>query len=102
MAQQSLIWTALPNGYTPDGKSLRLSVLVSPRLNPESAPERLDSFPEWVDWPKTLKQARFNVSCNGASVTVAGDGSGSANVIDDRLGEAGSVTWNALFTPGLL
>src|SRR5579871_2928739 len=101
MARQSFVRTALPNGYTADRRSLRLSVLLSPRLNPESDPQRLDSFPEWLDWPKTLRQAQFTVTCNGASVTVAGDGSGSANVVDGRLGVADSVTWGALFTPAL-
>ena len=64
MAQQSFMWTALPNGYTPDGKSLRLSVLLSPRLDPAhpdpTSPSlpRLDSFyPDWEDWPSTIKKA---------------------------------------------
>ncbi len=101
MAKQSLIWTALPNGYTADSKSLRLSIFLSPRLNPESDPTRLDTFPEWVDWPTTLRHARFKIHCNGATVTVAGDGSGSKNVVDTRLGVADSATWAALFTPAL-
>jgi hypothetical protein len=101
MAQQSLVWTALPNGYTPDGKLLRLSVMLSPRLDPQGDPQRLDSFPEWLDWPRTLVQAQFAVSCNGATVTVAADGSGSANIVDDRLGLPDPAVWSALFTPSL-
>lgn len=101
MARQSLVWTALPNGYTADGQSLRLSVLLSPRLDPEAALQRLDSFSEWVNWPQTLQQAQFTVSCNGASVTVAADGTGSVNVRDSRLGVPDSSTWAALFTPAL-
>jgi hypothetical protein len=102
MAQQSLVWTALPNGYSTDGKFLRLSVLLSPRLEPQADPQRLDSFfPDWEDWPKTLSQARFAVSCNGASVTVPGDGSGTVNRLDNRLSLPDSATWRALFAPDL-
>ena len=41
MARQSLLWTALPNGHADDGQSLRVTVLVSPRLEAEADPERL-------------------------------------------------------------
>lgn len=97
MAQQSLVWTALPNGYSADGR-LRLSVLLSPRLYPDLDSQRLGSFGEWIDWPTTLRQAQFAVSCNDKTVTVAGDGTGSPNVLDDRLGVADSAAWAALFT----
>ena len=100
-ARQSLVWTALPNGYTPDGGSLRLSVLLSPRLDPQTDPQRLHSFPEWVNWPQTLQQALFAVSCNGATVSVSESSTGSTNVLDNRLGLADSPTWSALFTPAL-
>ena len=57
MAKQSLIWTALPNGYSDDGASLRVSVLLSPRLDAEADAEVLKSFfPDWEDWPKTLEE----------------------------------------------
>jgi hypothetical protein len=100
-ARQSLVWTALPNGYAADGGSLRLSVLLSPRLDPRTHPQRLDSFPEWVNWPRTLQQARFAVSCNGATVAISGSSTGPTNVLDNRLGLADSATWSALFTPAL-
>ena len=52
MARQSLMWTALPNGYSADGTSLRVSVLLSPRLEPQAQPNALSSFfPDWEDWP---------------------------------------------------
>ena len=102
MARQSLVWTTLPNGYSTDGKSLRVSVLLSPRLDPQADPSRLDSFfPDWEDWPQTLAKANFSVSCNGATVTVLGDGTGTVNRLDDQLGLADSATWRALFTPNL-
>ena len=39
MAQQSFIWTALPNDYSEDHRSLRISIMVSPRL---------DAFGAWT------------------------------------------------------
>ncbi len=56
MASQKITWTALPNGLK-DGK-LRLSVFVSPRLDPD-ANERL--FGDWIDWPARLANVSFNV-----------------------------------------
>jgi hypothetical protein len=49
----TILWTALPAGFTSDGSKLRLSVLVSPRLDPqpEAASTTLDSFPAIRDWP---------------------------------------------------
>src|SRR5256885_8704702 len=57
MATQSILWTALPNGYSEDGRSLRVSLLVSPRLEPDVDPQ-LKSFPDFVDWPATLAGSR--------------------------------------------
>ena len=34
MARQSLMWTTLPNGLTPDRDGVRVSVMLSPRLDP--------------------------------------------------------------------
>ena len=35
----------------------RVSIVVSPRLTPEAADEQqLASFPEWLDWPATLRE----------------------------------------------
>ncbi len=74
MAQQSLIWTALPNGYTADGSGMRLSVLLSPRLDtqdPTVTHKKLSVFfPDWEDWPKTLSNAKFDVTYNGQTVSM--------------------------------
>ena len=56
--KQTITFTALPNGVTdtPDGKKVRLSVFVAPRLstNPPSSDELdLSDFPDWTDWPST-------------------------------------------------
>ncbi len=64
MATQTTLWTALPNGYSDDGRSLRFSLLVSPRLNPDFEPH-LESFPDFADWPATLAQSRFLLHFGG-------------------------------------
>ncbi|MDL2339141.1 MAG: hypothetical protein QFE16_14980, partial [Pseudomonadota bacterium] len=73
MAQQKIIWTALPHGReTADGPhrgAWRVSIVVSPRLTPESPAERqLDSFPEWLDWPATIGRQKFALDIGGTTV----------------------------------
>lgn len=98
MARQSFIWTALPNGYTDDGLSLRLSILMSPRLDPQAAPHRLDSyFPDWEDWPAQLRAAHFDIRFGGDHAVVGGNVVVGSDRLDDRLGIATSAVWKALF-----
>lgn len=61
MKQQTVMWTALPNGIA-NGK-LRLSVFVSPRLQTDEggAKPRLSQFPDFVEWPARIAQAQFQV-----------------------------------------
>src|SRR5688500_15587926 len=64
MAKEKTLWTALPYGRSPaDGEGhgrWRISVVVSPRLTPESPGEQiLAAFPEWLDWPATLSGGLF-------------------------------------------
>jgi hypothetical protein len=97
------MWTALPNGYSADGKSLRLSLLLSPRLDPENDPEQLDTFPDFYsdsgDWTTTITKAAFQIYfTSGTSVTIAGDDLVGVNRVDDRLGTPDSKVWRALFT----
>ena len=71
MARQSFMWTALPNGYASGGTSLRVSVLLSPRLDPQADPKELGSFaPDWTDWPATLNGAAVKITLGGSSVSV--------------------------------
>jgi hypothetical protein len=57
----TFLWTALPAGFTADGTTLRLSVLVSPRLDPQPDPAAtLDAFPAVRDWPG--QDIRFTVA----------------------------------------
>jgi hypothetical protein len=102
MATQSILWTALPNGYSEDGQSLRISLLVSPRLTPD-ADQRLASFPDFTDWPATLTRSWFVLGFGGnPPVSVAGNDFVSAARIDDRLGLPDSSVWAALFPPDTL
>jgi len=60
MARSKIVWTILPYGMT-DGKQ-RVSVVVSPRLIPENRNEHaLGAFPEFVNWPEVIKDAKFSV-----------------------------------------
>lgn len=102
MAKQSFLWTTLPNGFTADHKSLRVSVLLSPRLDPEADPQRLDSFfPDWEDWPSTLAQSTFHVTFGFTKVSIPATETSAPNRVDTTLGTADSVLWKALFKPEL-
>jgi len=65
MAKQTIIWTALPNGRETDGPyagQLRISIVISPRLTPESGQERfLKAFHIWRNWPASLEQVKLAV-----------------------------------------
>lgn len=69
MKKQTVMWTALPNGFTaatPDEPArLRLSVFVSPRLmTNEGMPKpKLSQFPDFIDWAG--KAISFSVRFNG-------------------------------------
>jgi hypothetical protein len=99
VARQSILWTALPNGYTADGQSLRLSVLASPRLDPQGSPRRVSTFPSFVDWPATVAAATFTIDFGGSAVTIAGNEHARGNRVDDSIGTGDSARWKALL-PG--
>lgn len=65
MAQQTIIWTVLPNGRVKDGPyagRLCVSIVASPRLTPQAADEALlKAFPDWLDWPATLAHVKFTL-----------------------------------------
>lgn len=98
MARQTINWTALPNGYSDDRRSLRLSVLVSPRLETNGDSDVLKGFPDFADWPATLAQSHFVVSYGpGGPVKIDGNTLIGRNRIDNRIGVADSEVWQALF-----
>ncbi len=67
MINQRIIWTALPNGLTPDNLNYQISVFISPRLFTDegAATETLASFPDWLDWPGTA--VSFSVTIGGTT-----------------------------------
>ena len=77
--EQTVMWTALPNGRT--GSQLNLSVLVSPRLSSNEAVDepnrqpRLTGWPDFLDWPMTLANSEsplsFGVSFDGGEPVAA-------------------------------
>ncbi|MCB0714115.1 MAG: hypothetical protein KDD67_17455 [Ignavibacteriae bacterium] len=89
MQQQKVIFTVLPNGYSPDDSSkLRFSVFVSPRLVSNQANPTLALFDDFRDWPAALNQMSFAVQFgNGAPV--------AATQIGQPLE---SPLWKAMFT----
>ena len=100
MARQSLMWTALPNGFTADGTSLRVSVLLSPRLEPQTQPNTLSTFfPDWEDWPATLSNATFTIAMNGGGgVSIPLSQTTGPNRVDiTKYGAPDSAVWKALF-----
>lgn len=62
MKEQTVIWTALPNG-TGDGR-LRLSVLVSPLLKTNEGLPRptLTQFPDFLHWPSVAVQFQVQIT----------------------------------------
>lgn len=93
MPTQRLLWTALPNGLTDDRSHLRVSVLLSPRLDPEGAPNRVDTFAHFARWPDVIREARFTITLGSREIVLRGDEA------DDALDVAYPDSWAALFTP---
>ena len=92
MKQQTIIWTALPNGLTKYDGSLRLSVFISPRLQTdEGLPlPRLAQFPDFLNWPAKVADATFSVRFgNGQPVP--------ATRVPHPNAEEGPELWRALF-----
>ena len=85
------MWTALPNGLTPAGDRLRLSILVSPRLTANTAVGTLAEFPDFLDWPATVAKAGFTVEFQGG-LTVA-----ATPVAEPGYPALDSAAWKALF-----
>ena len=85
--QQTISWISLPNGIAPNG-NYRLAVFVAPRLTVFGADTPLDAFPDFVDWPATVRELTFTIG-NYTGVT-ASVGSFTTSTPD-------SAYWKALF-----
>jgi hypothetical protein len=88
------MWTALPNGLTPTGDRLRLSVLVSPRLVTNGPAGKLAVFPEFLDWPAVIGNLKFKVEFQG------GPGATVTRVALPGFPALDSPAWRALFSEG--
>jgi hypothetical protein len=84
---QTLIFVALPNGFSPQGNP-RLSIYLTPRLagGPD---QQLSDYPDFLDWPTFLQKGLdFEIACGAATAVVKADVSGLRSDI-----------WRAIFTP---
>ena len=67
-ATQTVLFTVMPRGVSVNGATLPVSVVVSPRL---VGANRLDAFPDWVDWTQKLSAgAQFVFACGARTATV--------------------------------
>lgn len=86
---QQIMWTALPNGVGRKGPLV--SVLVSPRLGVDgAAAAELSKYPDWLDWPKVLRGAKFTVQY------------GRKRVRAEVVSRVDSEIWQGLFRPELI
>jgi len=96
MAQQKIVWTVLPYGRVTDGElagRLRCSIVVSPRLTPASAAENvLSAFPDFLDWPARLAQARFSLTVGPVTLPLAPLGKVDKDPWDQIFGAKTPVT----------
>jgi hypothetical protein len=88
--KQQIMFTACPNGRSQASGGLMVSVLISPKLDPEGNPQRLDTFPDFLDWPGKAIQWRVSVG-GGAPI--------NANVMSPA---ASSNLWTGLFSADTL
>ncbi|MCB0115248.1 MAG: hypothetical protein KDD84_14205, partial [Caldilineaceae bacterium] len=85
---QQVMFTACPRERTDQG--LVLSVVISPKLDPQSDPQQLSTFPDFLDWPSKFIEWRVVIG-NSAPVI--------AQVISDP---PQSSLWTGLFSANTL
>ena len=96
----TLIWTTLPNGAVSDasgGLTLRLSVLVSPRLDPEGPTTSLDAFDlgigdNFTAWIQSAAMA-FAFGSPGSEITLP------ATLVNAGEGALNPTLWPLVFPP---
>lgn len=93
MPNQTILWTALPNGIDRAGDRLQLSVFVSPRLVATPTDGRtLLPTPDLLAWPERIRNARFRVEFAGGPTV---DAVFKTDVLKPEL-------WRALFKQNTL
>ena len=105
---QKVMWTALPNGLVPGsgGKKLRLSIFVSPRLEDDVSPGRLDHFPDFsngegVNWASLLNGLTFKVEVMGNLTPNIADAPTLVGTYKP-VSTASPALWDLLFKPDTL
>ena len=92
MAKQSILWTALPFGRLSDGPkagTLRLSLVVSPRLTPQTPAEQklgAPGFKDFHNWPETLEHIQLGLRIGNQTVPV------------QRISKTDPQLWQQLFS----
>ncbi|MCW2604207.1 MAG: hypothetical protein JWN61_2342 [Pseudonocardiales bacterium] len=85
MADQQILFTAMPRGMTQNLDPLPVSVYVSPRL---TGADRLRAFPDWVDWTGGLAERGLSLTFRAGARELTVPVSTSA--LEPRL-------WQAMF-----
>ncbi|MCX6141188.1 MAG: hypothetical protein NTX15_10245 [Candidatus Kapabacteria bacterium] len=97
MATQELQWIAIP--YDVEQRSgrtyLSVAISVTPKLQEATtAPRTLNDYPDWLNWPETLKGIKVTLDFDGIKVKPT-----DQTQKDDA---ADSETWKAIFAPTTL
>ena len=92
MSTLGSLWTALPNGFTPAGDRLKISVLFSPRLTTDAATGTLAEFPLLLNWPDEVQKLKFTIDFQ------AGPSIEASPVVEPGFPALDPVAWQALFT----
>ena len=100
--EETIVWTALPNGVGQDSHGdpvLLLTVHVAPRLTTTGgADSTLASFPDWTDWPGHAQSFAVHVE-----ILSPGPGTGTYDVASTIAPDPRrSDLWQALFPPSTL
>ena len=104
MGAMTLMWTALPAGIRRNENEewrARVSVFLSPRLEVAGDELPLSAFPEFVDWPKTLRELgtdgiEFLVEMHDGESVVASVTARPA-AMSDADAAPDSQAWRAIF-----
>src|ERR1700719_2754039 len=83
----TVIWTALPNGFTKDGAKIKLSLFATIRLTAAGGSGSLSDFPEVKNWTETVSGYQFKLKFEGVADR-------AATVTNDFHPEM----WDALFS----
>jgi hypothetical protein len=69
---QLIIFTPVPTSLKLNPATIKVSVLVSPRLRGD---DKLAAYPDWLNWTETRKESGLRVTfeCSGARLTVEAD-----------------------------